>query len=140
LVLLSNSDNFESAAEKLAERIIGDTYSPFTWLGYVPYDPDRKRTPRPLRPVISLAPEVLRKYEGVYVFADDKTFTVQLDNGRLVGSLSGQDGMELSAEAESRFFIKGMNVVIEFLLDDEGAAVKAVLTAEGVEFQAPKIR
>ena len=140
LVLLSNSDNFESAAEKLAERIIGDTYSPFTWLGYVPYDPDRKRTPRPLRPVISLAPEVLRKYEGVYVFADDKTFTVQLDNGRLVGSLSGQDGMELSAETESRFFIKGINVVIEFLLDDEGAAVKAVLTAEGVEFQAPKIR
>ncbi len=34
VILLSNSDNFETAAGKIMETSIGDTWSPFKWLGY----------------------------------------------------------------------------------------------------------
>lgn len=34
LVLLSNSENFGKVAAPLAAAIIGDTYSPFDWLGF----------------------------------------------------------------------------------------------------------
>ncbi len=44
IVLLSNSDNFESVAAELVRAAIGDTYTPFGWLGYVPFDPSRVKT------------------------------------------------------------------------------------------------
>ena len=47
LVMMSNSDNFESVAEELAGVVIGDRVSPFTWLGYVPFDPARPRPEPP---------------------------------------------------------------------------------------------
>ena len=39
IVLLSNSDNFESVAKEIVAHAIGDTDSPFDWLGYIPFDP-----------------------------------------------------------------------------------------------------
>jgi hypothetical protein len=39
IVLLSNSDNFESIAEEIVKKAIGDVYSPYDWLGYVPFNP-----------------------------------------------------------------------------------------------------
>ena len=47
IVLLSNSDNFESVAADLVRAAIGDTYSPFGWLGYVPFDPANVTPPPP---------------------------------------------------------------------------------------------
>jgi hypothetical protein len=34
VILLSNSDNFETATGKILETTIGDTWSPLKWLGY----------------------------------------------------------------------------------------------------------
>jgi CubicO group peptidase (beta-lactamase class C family) len=39
IVLLSNSDNFESITEEIVKKAIGDVYSPYDWLGYVPFNP-----------------------------------------------------------------------------------------------------
>jgi CubicO group peptidase (beta-lactamase class C family) len=47
IVLLSNSDNFESAAAKILRATIGDTYTPFDWLGYFAFDPVMTRPPSP---------------------------------------------------------------------------------------------
>jgi hypothetical protein len=33
IVLLSNSDNFESVAAEILRATIGDVYTPFDWLG-----------------------------------------------------------------------------------------------------------
>ena len=46
-MLLSNSDNFESVAREIVQAAIGDVYSPFDWLGYVPFDPSQVKTPPP---------------------------------------------------------------------------------------------
>jgi hypothetical protein len=45
--MLSNSDNFESIAAEIAKEAIGDVYSPFDWLGYVPFNPATVKTPPP---------------------------------------------------------------------------------------------
>lgn len=47
IVLLSNSDNFESVAAELVRAAIGDAYTPFGWLGYVPFDPSQVKSPPP---------------------------------------------------------------------------------------------
>lgn len=52
IVLLSNSDNFESIAAEIVKEAIGDVYSPFDWLGYVPFNPASGiKTPPPDRTV-----------------------------------------------------------------------------------------
>jgi len=50
IVLLSNSDNFESVAAEIVRAAIGDVYTPFGWLGYAPFDPANV-TPPPAEPL-----------------------------------------------------------------------------------------
>lgn len=47
IVLLSNSDNFESVAAEILRATIGDVYTPFDWLGYFAYDPAKTSAPSP---------------------------------------------------------------------------------------------
>jgi D-alanyl-D-alanine-carboxypeptidase/D-alanyl-D-alanine-endopeptidase len=39
VLLMTNSDNGESAFKELLELTIADTYTPWQWENYVPYDP-----------------------------------------------------------------------------------------------------
>jgi serine-type D-Ala-D-Ala carboxypeptidase/endopeptidase len=55
IVMLSNSDNFESIAAEIVEVAIGDVYSPFDWLDYVPFNPANAKTPPP-DPTITIGP------------------------------------------------------------------------------------
>lgn len=43
VVLLSNSDNFESVAREIVAAVIGPDESPFDWLGYPRFDPAAKK-------------------------------------------------------------------------------------------------
>jgi CubicO group peptidase (beta-lactamase class C family) len=47
IVLLSNSDNFQSVAAEILRATIGDVYTPFEWLGYFAFDPAMTRPPSP---------------------------------------------------------------------------------------------
>lgn len=38
IVIMTNSDNGESLFKELLETVIGDTFTPWRWEGYVPYD------------------------------------------------------------------------------------------------------
>ena len=62
IVMLSNSDNFESVAEEIAKKAIGDIYSPYDWLGYVPFDP-AAREKAPLRPIRSPSKWIRRSWQ-----------------------------------------------------------------------------
>jgi len=56
IVMLSNSDNFPSIAEEIVKKAIGDTYSPFDWLGYVPFDPTIGIKTPPYDPTLTIGP------------------------------------------------------------------------------------
>ena len=56
IVMLSNSDNFQLIAEEIVKKAIGDVYSPFDWLGYVPFDPTIGIKTPPRDPVVLIGP------------------------------------------------------------------------------------
>jgi len=139
-VLLSNSDNFESAARELFEAIIGDTISPFDWLGYPYYDPDKNRTPPPEPVAIELEPEVLHKFVGEYTFPGNRTLTIKFDEQNLIISDDGERWLPLSAEAQDKFFVKGREYEFQFLIDETGIVTGYKLLIEDVEIPGEKIK
>jgi CubicO group peptidase (beta-lactamase class C family) len=56
IVMLSNSDNFGSIAAEIVKEAIGDVYSPFDWLGYVPFNPAIGIKIPPPDPTVTIGP------------------------------------------------------------------------------------
>ena len=84
IVLLSNSDNFESVAEEIAKKAIGDIYSPYDWLGYVPFDPTAaKRIPPPDPVAIQVDPIIVAAYAGTYDMQPMATIQVKFEEQQL---------------------------------------------------------
>jgi CubicO group peptidase (beta-lactamase class C family) len=68
IVLLSNSDNFESVTPEIVAAGIGDRDSPFDWLGYEPYDSTRRKPAPPRHIAVQVPAEVIAAYGGEYRF------------------------------------------------------------------------
>jgi CubicO group peptidase (beta-lactamase class C family) len=144
VVLLSNSDNFESVAREIAGKAIGDRYSPFDWLGYVPFDPAKVKTP-PAEPVaIDVAPKILQTYVGAYELAADTNVVLhfKVEDGKLYSSTDGQQWDQVYAESETRFFGKGDDTRVEFVKDAERAGQVTGLNLEmqGLVLPAKKVK
>ena len=107
IVMLSNSDNFESVAEEIANMAIGDIYSPYDWLGYVTFDPTlAKKTPPPDPVAIQVDPEILATYAGTYDMQPTAIFLVKFEeNALFLKSQDGQEWLPLLAESETHFFV-----------------------------------
>ena len=136
IVLLSNSDNFESVAEEIARKAIGDIYSPFDWLGYVPFDPARgKKTPPPELVAIEVDPAILAEYAGTYDMQPTATFHIKFEDNRLfVQSLDGKSWEPLLAETETRFFVRSQEeYLFNFIRDGAGKVSALQLVYQGIE-------
>ena len=141
IVLLSNSDNFESIAAEIAKKVIGDTYSPYDWLGYVPFDPDRpKQTPPPDPVAITVDPAILVDYAGVYDMQPTAMITVKFeDNHLFVLALDGNSWAPLLAETKTRFFVKGLeDYRFTFIRDEKGVVVSLKLEMSGIPLPLAK--
>jgi len=138
VVFLSNSDNFESAARELAEATIGDVYSPFDWLGYPRFDPVQSREPPPEPVVIDVATDILETYVGTYTLSVGITFFVKLEEVGLVGSTDRVDWVPLLAETETRFFVKGEDARVVFVVNDAGRVGGLILETEGMELRGER--
>ena len=138
VVFLSNSDNFEGVARELAEVTIGDTYSPFDWLGYPYYDPAQSREPPPEPVAIDLPANILQRYVGSYRLSVGTTLYVKMEGGGLLASSDQVDWAPLLAETETRFFVEGQDVAIQFLLDGSDRVEGLILETEGVELRAER--
>jgi CubicO group peptidase (beta-lactamase class C family) len=141
IVLLSNSDNFESVAEAIAQKAIGDIYSPYDWLGYVPFDPAaEKKIPPPDPVAIQVDPFILAVYAGTYDMQPMATIQVKFEEQQLsILSRYGQSWQPLLAETETHFFIQGdEDWRIHFFRDDTGAVTALQLVYQGLEFPMAK--
>jgi CubicO group peptidase (beta-lactamase class C family) len=140
VVFLSNSDNFESVARELAEATIGDTYSPFDWLGYPHYDPDTNREPPPEPVVVDVETAVLETYAGSYEMTSlGKTLIVKLVEGQLLISDDEVEWTPLLAETETRFFMAEENYRFVFAKDNAGKVTHMNLEIDGIEIPGEKI-
>ena len=101
------------------------------------------RTDKPLpkeRAEVKLAPEVLGRYVGVYETSPTTTFSVILKDGRLYGQPAGQEALELFAESETKFFLKVVDVQIEFQTDPAGKVTGLILHRGSRDTAAPKVK
>ena len=140
LVLMGNSDNLESMARQLAKGIIGDIDSPFDWLGYPHFDPNRDRTPPPEPVAIKLTIEKLQKFIGEYSFLENRRLIIKLENNSLLTSDDGKEWTELFAETENVFFMKEEDVKLIFKFDEANQVIGFNLLVEGIELSGDKIK
>lgn len=140
IVLLSNSDNFESVAREIVQAAIGDIHSPFDWLGYVPFDPAKVKTPPPEPVAIEVAPAILQAYVGAYELAADTVLHVKVEDGNLYFSIDGQQWGQALAESETRFFTKDDSARVMFIKDAAGQVTGLNLEMQGLALSARKVR
>lgn len=139
VVLLSNSDNFESVAAEIVEAAIGDTSSPYDWLGYVPFDPSQRVPPPPERTIIEVDAGVLQSYAGTFEFAPDNKAFFKVDDGVLFYSPDNMQWIETFAKTTTDFFIKNYVFAFSFVKDDSGHVDELILHVFGMELRARRI-
>lgn len=137
VVFLSNSDNFESVARELAEATIGDVYSPFDWLGYPYYDPQRNREPPPPPVAIEVDPSILKTYTGKYDLGGERFIYVEYRKGTLQVSTDGQQWSALLPETTTLFFVEDEDMRLEFIKGEDDRVREMLLKVEGLELHAP---
>jgi CubicO group peptidase (beta-lactamase class C family)/pimeloyl-ACP methyl ester carboxylesterase len=139
IVLLSNSDNSEGVAQEIVEAAIGETHSPFDWLGYVPFDPSQAKAPPPPEPVaIEVDPAILQAYAGTYE-AMGTALSFKVQDGRLHLSVDGGEWARLYAESQIRFFLENDDARFEFVKDNTGAVTGLCIHTQGLEVQATRV-
>lgn len=141
IVMLSNSDNFESVAEEIAKKAIGDIYSPYDWLGYVPFDPARaKKTPPPDKVAIEVDPAILADYAGTYDMQPTAIFHIKFEDNHLdIQSIDGKSWDPLLAENETSFFVKGQeDYRFIFIRDGAGTVTALQVVYQGIQLPIAK--
>jgi hypothetical protein len=104
----------------LAVATIGDAHSPFDWLGYPRFDPNRSMEP-PAEPIaIEVDAELLREYTGSYRLSARRSWTVRLRDDQLQASTDGRDWASMFPETPNRFFIEGEDFRVIFIRNDGG--------------------
>jgi len=143
IVLLSNSDNFETVAQEILEKAIGDAYTPFGWLGYIPFDPSKpKASPPPDPVIIEVDPAILETYAGTYDMQPTTLFQIKFEDNKLwILSPDGESWNVLHAETEARFFVKGDETsCFEFIRDTSNHVTALRLEIQGIPLPvAPKM-
>ena len=140
VVLLSNSDNFESVAEEIIKTIIGEDESPFEWLGYEPFDPSKVRIAPPDPTAIKVDPEILSDYTGEYEFQPGRIFSIKQEQGNLLISLEKDKWMPALAETETSFFIQDSDYKFSFNKDDKGQVTSMIFSLREIELECQKIK
>ena len=96
--------------------------------------------------VITVDAGTLAKYVGQYQFPPDAPLaanavhTVTLENGRLMRQVNEAPNVEMFAESETEFFLKGADVQVIFTLDAAGRVTGMTLRRAGREVTARKTK
>lgn len=88
---------------------------------------------------MSLTREVIERYVGEYQMSPQRTLRFYFDGDRFMAQPSGQRPVQLLAESETRFQVQNASAKIDFLLDDQGKAVRVSLTQRGREMTGKRI-
>jgi CubicO group peptidase (beta-lactamase class C family) len=85
-------------------------------------------------------PSLYDAYAGQYELAPDFVVTVTNEGGRLTAQAPGRPKLQLLPESEVEFFIKEYDAQIMFVWDGKGQVTHAVISLNGREAQAEKIK
>ena len=89
---------------------------------------------------IKVDQKILDRYVGEYAIAPDFTFVITRVQDQLFLLATGQEQVEIFAETENKFFLKVNDAELEFVSDDRGNIIKAILNQGGRTTDAKKIK
>ncbi len=127
LIIMTNSSNGESIFKELVEKLTGVTI-PWQWESYTPY-----------RATVKLTQDVLQQFTGVY---DGKlNATISLVNNQLMveSEAVGLAKSNVYAQDEHHFFLKVMDVEMEFKKGVDGKIDKVIVDDEGEHYELKKV-
>jgi len=90
------------------------------------------------RKEITVAPQILQQYIGVYELAPKFNLMITLEGSQLMAQASGQGKAPVYASSETKFFYKAVEAQIEFFKNDQGVVTHLVLYQNGREMKAPR--
>ncbi|MFC0774719.1 serine hydrolase [Terrimonas alba] len=123
IILLANVAN--PHLDKITKSILAILYDK-------PYElPKEKKS-------ISLPPDVLKQYIGVYDLSPQLIITVSFENGKLIGKPEGQEALQLHPEKEDQFFLKGVEAQINFYRNEKKEIVAMSILQNGKETKGNK--
>jgi hypothetical protein len=90
---------------------------------------------------ITLEPQVLERYAGVYRIDDGATRTVTVENGRIYAQRSGGERLEVRPSSEAEFFYEKSLTHLRFVVDASGRATEMLMYPEGADEpeRAPRV-
>ena len=88
---------------------------------------------------VSVAPQILQQFVGVYELAPGFKLAVTVEGGQLMVQASGQPKLPVFASSETKFFYKVVNAQIEFVKDAAGVVTSLVLHQNNRDMPAPRI-
>jgi CubicO group peptidase (beta-lactamase class C family) len=123
-VVMTNSDNGGQIGDEIMHAIAAE----YNWPDFRPI----------VRTVVAVDPKTLPQYAGTYALAPKFDLIITVENGQLVGQVTGQGKYPLFAESETRFFPTAMDVEVEFVKDANGKVTALILHEGSHENKAPK--
>lgn len=98
------------------------------------------KKPKSEMEAITLSPEILAKYEGVYELQHSFQIEIKIEEDRIFAQATGQPQIEIFAENEYSFFLKVVDAQIVFNLDADGSTTSLTLFQGGQEIKGEKIK
>jgi CubicO group peptidase (beta-lactamase class C family) len=92
------------------------------------------------RTAIDVAPALLEQYVGQYELAPNFFITVTKNESQLMAQATGQPGIEIYPETDSKFFYKVVDAQIEFQKSTEGKVISLTLFQGGRIIPGAKIK
>jgi CubicO group peptidase (beta-lactamase class C family) len=127
-IILTNSDNGESTFKELVEKLTGATI-PWNWEAYFPYTP-----------TVKLPLQNLQEFTGTYNGRLKAVIT--LENGRLkvASETVNLPKTNMYALNDHQFFLKIMDVKMNFVKGTDGKIEKVIMDDEGEHYELKKIQ
>ena len=92
------------------------------------------------RTEIKVPDDLLARYAGEYQLNPTLILAITKEGSKLFGEATGQPKVELFAETENKFFLKVMDIQMEFLTSDNGQISKLILHQGDKKTEAKKIK
>ena len=111
IVIMTNNDNGESIFKELLAYTIGDTFTPWKWENYIPYN----YVAPPVVNSYQVTNQDLDKYLGVY---SSKQLPIKIvitkNNLNLIAQATSQNALTLQATEKDKFSYTDQGIILDF--------------------------
>ncbi len=97
-----------------------------------------KQVPPSERKEITVPPKILADYAGTYELTAGISMVITVEDGHLMAQVTGQQKFPLLAESETSFFVKTVDVQVEFVKNAQGQVTHLILHQGGRDIKGVK--